>query len=149
MLPPGMWTIRVIGQYLRVDGCPQRGTVGFCPFPAAIGQTPAGPGFVLSTQGVTCRIDGDGYVDVTLLHPWSPGLDPGEDEDRTWPYCVTESMDGGATLTWQLRIPRDVPTGAVVNLAKQPRYCETLVRPADWFPHHLCSAPVQAARISP
>jgi hypothetical protein len=136
---------QLVGNYLKPDGSPHSGFITITPVPVSVQDTAEGA--VVTLQSVRVDLDGDGGVNVELLDPNDPGLTPGGATGNPWPYCIRESLQGSAILGWDL-MPQNI-TGTVVDLGTVPRENLTVVRPADWFPHHFIDSAVQAGRISP
>jgi hypothetical protein len=145
----GLWSLRVIGRYCQPDGTPQRGHLLFTPPAAVINSAPGGAPFMLTVQSARVDIDGGGYVVADLLHPNDPSISPGPSSGDRWAYRVTEVFSRGPHVSWWLDVPPELRDGGVVDLAQVPRLGEEIVRPGDWFPHHLNDTQVQAGRISP
>lgn len=142
--------MQVRGQYLQPDGTPHQGFITLTPLPTVIQATAGGVPVTMTAQ--TCRLDMDaeGYVQGELLNPNDPAIQPGiGTQGATWPYCVRENFQRGPVLGWCLMVPAGLGDGDFLDLAKAERIGEEVVRPGDWFPHHLCDTSVQAGRISP
>lgn len=148
-LPPGLWTMRVIGQYSRPDGTPHQGFVTMTPQPAAVTAQPGGTPITITLQAARLDMDQQGFVCADMLNPNDPTLKPGPADGNRWMYCIRETFQRGPVLGWYLNVPENLPDGGFLDLAAQNRNCEDVHRPADWFPHHLIDTSVQASRISP
>lgn len=151
--PPGMWTMRISGQYLRPDGSPQRGYVVITPVPAAIGQVPGSTAYgAIVTQQAKLDLDRNGWIRATLLNPNDPQLNPGDVTDgadvRRWSYVVQEIFFKGSVIQWTLQVPVDVGNRDCLDFAKVTRFDEKIVRPADWFPGHYAN-PLPRSNITP
>lgn len=148
-LPPGLWSMRVIGQYLRPDGTPHQGFVTLTPEPAAVTALPDGTPVTIVLQAARLDMDADGFVSATMLNPNDPTIKPGPGTDEKWRYCVRETFQRGPVIGWWLDVPDNLGDGGFLDLNMMDRSCQDIVRPADWFPHHLMDTSVQASRISP
>lgn len=148
-LPPGLWTMRVVGQYLRPDGTPHRGFVTLTPQPVSVTATPGGTPVTITLQAARLDIDSEGFVSADLLNPNDPTIKPGPATGAKWTYHVRETYQQGPIIEWWLNVPDTVLDGSLLDLAMTQRTGETVARPTDWFPHHLIDTPVQASRISP
>lgn len=148
-LPPGLWTMRVVGQYLRPDGSPHQGFITLTPQPVSVTATPGGTPVTITLQAARLDIDPEGFVCADMLNPNDPTITPGAATGNPWAYCVRETFQRGPVIGWWLEVPANLPDGGFLDLAKVPRRQEDVYRPADWFPHHLIDTPVQASRISP
>lgn len=148
-LPPGLWSMRVIGQYVRPDGTPHQGFVTLTPEPASITALPGGTPITIPLQSVRLDMDPQGFVCADMLNPNDPTINPGPTTGYKWNYCVRETFQAGPILGWILDVPANLPDGGFLDLAAITRKNENVFRPADWFPHHLMDTPVQAGRISP
>jgi hypothetical protein len=148
-LPTGLWSLRLIGQYVRADGTPHRGFITLTPEPASVTALPGGTPITITLQAARLDIDADGFVSGTLLNPNDPTIKPGPGTDEKWRYCVRETFQRGPVIGWWLDVPDTLGDGAFLDLNMMDRNCEDIVRPVDWFPHHLIDTPVQASRISP
>jgi hypothetical protein len=137
-------TFQFTGSYLKPDGSPHRGFITITPDPVSVQDTVEGS--VITLQSARVDLDADGRVDVNLLNPNDPGLSPGGATSNPWAYCIRESLQGSAVIGWWL-LPENITP--VVELGRVERSNLTVVRPADWFPHHLMDTSVQAGRISP
>lgn len=148
-LPPGVWSMRVVGQYLRPDGTPHQGFITLTPAPAVIQAEADGTPVTMTLQAARLDIDHDGFVCGDLLNPNDPTIRPGPSTAGAWPYCVRETFQRGPVIGWCLTVPANLPDGGFLDLTMMDRTSEEIVRPVDWFPHHLIDTPVQASRISP
>lgn len=149
-LPPGLWKMRLIGQYIRPDGTPHRGFITLTPQPLAITAQPViGTPITITLQPARLDMDANGFVCSDLLNPNDPTINPGPGTGAKWPYYVHEYFQRGDVISWRLEVPDDIPDGGFLDLAMQTRHDEVVDRPADWFPHHLRDAQIQASRISP
>lgn len=148
-LPPGLWSMRVVGQYVRPDGTPHQGFVTLTPQPVSITALPGGTPITIPLQTARLDMDPQGFVCADLLNPNDPTINPGPGTGQKWLYCVRETFQRGPVLSWWLNVADALPDGGFLDLAAQTRHGEDVVRPADWFPHHLIDTPVQAGRISP
>lgn len=148
-LPPGLWTMRVIGQYLRPDGTPHRGYITLTPQPASVTATPGGTPMTITLQSARLDLNEEGFACADMLNPNDPTIKPGPANSAKWAYCVRETYQRGPVLGWLLDVPDTVGDGGLCDLAKMTRHHEDIYRPADWFPYHLIDTPVQAGRISP
>jgi len=149
-LPPGLMRMRVVGQFVRPDGTPHQGFVTLTPQPASIQATPGGTPITMTLQAARLDIDAEGFVCADLLNPNDPTIRPGPGAGTApWPYCVRETFQRGPVIGWWLKVPANLPDGGFLDLAMMERNCEEIIRPVDWFPHHLIDTPVQAGRISP
>lgn len=167
MLPPGLLTVHLVGQYVRPDGSAHRGFVMITPeLPRGYSALTASPdGVPVTVVLQTVRIDfgedevlgsggepvqlADGYVETDLLNPNDPSIVPGPGSGQPWMYRVREEFYNGPVLEWLMRVPEGVEDGGVVDLAKLVRHNDRTVRPADWYPKHLWGTEVMANRISP
>lgn len=148
-LPPGLWTMRVVGQYLRPNGEPHQGFITLTPQPASVTATPGGTPITITLQTARLDMDEEGFVCCDLLNPNDPTINPGPGTGHKWMYCIRETYQRGPVLGWFLDVPEMIGDGGFCDLAMMTRHAEDVYRPADWFPHHLIDTPVQAARISP
>lgn len=137
-------TFQLIGNYLKPDGSPHSGFITITPEPVSVQDTVEGS--VVTLQTVKVELDSDGGINVELIDPNDPALKPGGATGNPWTYCIREALQGSAILGWWLR-PEDIEP--VTELGKVERSNLDVVRPADWFPHHLLDTPAKAGRISP
>jgi hypothetical protein len=137
-------TFTLTGQYLKPDGTPHSGFITITPIPVSVQDS--GTGSVVTMQTARIDLDDSGYVSAELIDPNDPGLTPGGATGNPWAYCIRENLQGSAVVGWYLK-PENISDP--VNLALVERSDLELIRPADWFPHHLADARVQAGRISP
>jgi hypothetical protein len=137
-------TFQLIGNYLKPDGSPHSGFITITPEPVSVQDS--GVGGVVTLQTTRIELDSEGGVYVDLLDPNDPGLTPGGASGNPWSYCIRESLQGSAVIGWWLRPQNITP---VTDLATVERSDLTVVRPADWFPHHWIDSAAQAGRISP
>jgi hypothetical protein len=148
-LPPGLWTMRVVGQYLRPNGTPHQGYVILTPKPVSVTAMPNGTPVTITLQAARLDIDSEGFICADLLNPNDPTIKPGPATTGKWAYHVQETFQRGPIIDWNLNVPDTMPDGGLLDLAMVDRDQETVVQPTDWFPHHLIDTPVQAGRISP
>lgn len=149
-LPPGMMSMRVMGQYLRPNGVPHQGFVTMTPEVTSVSAIPiVGTPFTIALQAARLEIDTNGFVCSDLLNPNDPHIKPGPATGQKWSYYVREHFRRGDTIGWRFEVPDNVPDGGFVDLAMQERHDEMVIRPADWFPRHIQDAQVQAGWISP
>ena len=148
-IPPGLWSMRILGQYVRADGTPHQGFVIITPDPVAITATPGGTPVTIVLQAARLEMDHEGFVSATMLNPNDPTITPGEATGDPWVYKVREVLQRGPVIEWWLQVPDSLGDGSVVDLNMMVRNGQKITRPADWFPYHLEDAQVQASRISP
>lgn len=147
--PAGIWRLRIVGRYLRPDGSPIQGYLLLTPPAVTINSLPGGAPFRLTVQTARLDIDKNGYVAADIVNPNDPSISPGPSTGNRWAYQVLEVIQRGHQVAWWLEVPADLRDGETLDLGQVPRLGEEIVRPADWWPHHMHDTPVQAGRISP
>lgn len=148
-LPPGLWSLRILGQYVRANGAPHQGFVILSPDPVAVTATPGGTPVTIVLQAARLEMDHDGFVSDTVLNPNDPTITPGEATGDPWVYHVREVFQRGPVIEWWLQVPANLGDGSVLDLNMMTRSGQEITRPADWFPQHLSGTGVLANRISP